>query len=410
MAGGASVPLQALTLAQSKTDISHCWQDAVLAYDHGRMDGFYQEPPEKLTVAGCPSLRPPLGSGPRSPYTYVPNGAPSYVGEAGPYWSMAKEGALADHFFPTDFGPSFTAHQDLVAGTVEIAKYLSLVNYPGTLTATGGITYKPGPWSCDSAPDIRTSTINARGVISPAAGPFPCFTQYRTLADTLDARKLAWRYYTPTQSGYPDGTYLWDPFAAIRSVRYGPDWANIITPQTKVLDDAKNGDLQSVTWVVPDGNDSDHSGPYANDHGPSWVAAVVNAVGHGPQWRSTAIVVLWDDWGGYYDGLRPPHRDYRGLGIRVPCIVISPYARKGYVSHTQYEFGSVLKLVEEILTLPSLAASSSFGTGYTDGRANSMVDMFDFTQRPRAFVTIPAKYPASTYESEQPSGVPPDNE
>jgi phospholipase C len=204
---------------------------------------------------------------------------------------------------------------------------------------------------------------------------------------------------------------LWDPFAAIRSVRYGPYWdTNIVTPQTDVLTAAKNGSLPAVTWVVPDGVDSDHSGPYATDRGPSWVAAVVNAVGSGPQWRTTAVVVLWDDWGGYYDGLRPPHRDYRGLGIRVPCIIISPYARKSYVTHTQYEFGSVLKLVEEVFSLPTLAASSGYGTGYTDARANSMLDSFDFTQAPRAFVKIPAKYPSSTFANEKPSGVPPDNE
>ncbi len=410
MVGGASVPLQAHKLEASKKDISHCWQDAIAAYDYGRMDGFYQEPRERLTIAQCPSLRPPLGTGPDSPYTYVPNGAPKYVDEAGPYWNMARQYVLADHYFPTDFGPSFTAHQNLVAGTVEIAKNLLVVNYPGTLTRIGAMKFEAGPWSCDSSPETRTSTLNPQGVISEGAGPFPCFTQYRTLADTLDGRHLSWRYYTPSQRGYPKGTYLWNPFAAIRSVRYGPDWdTNIITPQTKVLAAAKLGKLQAVTWVVPDGVDSDHPGPYASDTGPSWVAAVVNAVGHGPQWRSTAIIVLWDDWGGYYDGLRPPHRDYRGLGIRVPCILISPYARKSYVSHTQYEDGSILKFIEEIFRLPSLVLSS-YGYGYTDGRANSLLDSFDFTQRPRTFVTIPAKYPASHFTNEKPSGIPPDNE
>jgi hypothetical protein len=138
------VTLQPLTLQGSKTDISHCWQDARLAYDYGRMDGFYQEPPEKLQIAQCPSLRPPLGTGPDSPYTYVPSDGPAYVRGAGPYWNMARQYVLADHFFPTDFGPSFTAHQDLVASTVEIANNLSLVNYPGTPTAAGGVEYNPG--------------------------------------------------------------------------------------------------------------------------------------------------------------------------------------------------------------------------------------------------------------------------
>ncbi|HTA37721.1 MAG TPA: alkaline phosphatase family protein [Candidatus Acidoferrales bacterium] len=409
-AGGSQVKLHPLKLEDSKHDISHCFQDALLAFDHGRMDGFYQIPTEKLNVAQCPSLRPPMGTGADSPYTYVPNDAPSYVGEVGPLWNMALHYTLADHFFPTDFGPSFTAHQNLVSGTVQIGRSLAMANYPGVLTRVGGVEYNPGPWSCDSAPNIRMSTVDYRRIVSAGTGPFPCFTEYRTLADTLDARGLSWRYYTPTQSGYDNGVYLWSAFSAIRSVRYGADWANVITPQTDVLTAAKNGDLPAVSWVVPDGIDSDHSGPYATDRGPSWVAAVVNAVGKGPQWSSTAVFVLWDDWGGYYDNLTPPHRDFRGLGIRVPLIVISPYSRKGFVSHTVYEFGSILKFVEEAYDLPSLASSSSYGYGYTDARAKSLVDGFDFTQKPRKFVTIPAKYPPKVFTSEKPSGVPPDNE
>jgi phospholipase C len=409
-AGGSVVPLHPLKLEASKTDISHCFQDALAAYDHGKMDGFYQIPPEKLTVAQCPSLRPPMGTGAESPYTYVPNGAPKYVDEAGPYWNMALQYALADHFFPTDFGPSFTAHQNLISGTVQITPRAAMANYPGVLTPAGGVTYNPGSWSCDSPPDERMSLVDVRRIVTAGTGPFPCFTQYRTIADTLDARKISWRYYTPTQSGYTNGVYLWSPFDAIREVRYGPDWANVITPQTNVLTDAKNGDLPGVSWVVPDGIASDHSGPYATDQGPSWVAAVVNAVGQGPQWSSTAVFVLWDDWGGHYDGVVPPRRDFRGLGIRVPCIIISPYARKGFVSHTQYEFGSLLKFVEEVYHLPTLASSSSYGYGYTDERANSLTDSFNFRQTPRKFVTIPAKYPSSYFANAKPSGVPPDNE
>ncbi len=409
MAGAAQVALQPVKLKESKRDISHCWEDGIAAYDYGRMDGFYQESRERLTVAQCPSLRPPVGTGFYSPYTYVPNGAPEYVQEAGPYWNMARQYVLADQFFPTDFGPSFTAHQNLIAGTVEIGNNLSIVNYPGTLVSSGGMSFKAGPWSCDSPPDIKTATVNFERVISEATGPFPCFTQYRTLADTLDARHVSWQYYTPTQGDYPDGNYVWSPFAAIHSVRYGPDWKNVITPQTKVFETAKKGRLKGVTWVVPDGVDSDHPGPYATDTGPSWVAAIVNSVGTGPQWNSTAIIVLWDDWGGYYDGVKPPHRDFRGLGIRVACIIISPYARKGYVSHTQYEFGSILKFIENVFLLPTLV-TSSYGFGYTDLRANSLLDSFDFTQMPRTFVPIPAKYPISHFTNEKPSGVPPDTE
>ncbi len=409
MVGSREVKLIPVKFEKSTRDISHCWEDAINSYDYGRMDGFYQESRERLTRAQCPSLRPPVGTGRYSPYTYVPSGAPKYINEAGPYWNMALQYVLADQFYPTDFGPSFTAHQNLIASTVEIAKNLSLVDYPGTLLSTGGMEFGAGPWSCQSEAGTVTSTINAQRIISQGTGPFPCLTQYRTLADTLDFRHVGWQYYTPTQRNYDPGNYVWSPFAAIANVRYGPDWPNVITPQTKVLDVAKKGELKGVTWVVPDGVDSDHPGPYATDQGPSWVGSIVNAVGEGPDWSSSAVIVLWDDWGGYYDGEKPPHRDFRGLGIRVPCIIISPYALKGHVSHTVYEFGSILKFVENVFAVPPLV-SSKYGYGYTDLRANSLLDSFNFKQEPRKFVRIPVKYPPSFFLRKEPSGIPPDTE
>lgn len=189
-------------------------------------------------------------------------------------------------------------------------------------------------------------------------------------------------------------------------MRYGPDWKNVISPQTKILRDVSNGNLASVSWVTPDWIDSDHTGSGYN-RGPSWVASIVNAVGESPYWKSTAVVVVWDDWGGWYDDLPPPQQDFRGLGIRVPCIVISPYARRGYVSHTVYEFGSIVKLVEEIFGLPPIGPPAR---GFTDARAASMLDAFDFMQPPRAFSPISAPYPESSFTNERPSYVAPDEE
>jgi phospholipase C len=85
-----------------------------------------------------------------------------------------------------------------------------------------------------------------------------------------------------------------------------------------------------VSWVTPSKPDSDHPG-YHSDRGPSWVASVVNAIGESSYWDSTAIIIVWDDWGGWYDNAPPPQLDYRGLGVRVPCLIISPYAKQGYV-------------------------------------------------------------------------------
>ncbi len=115
--------------------------------------------------------------------------------------------------------------------------------------------------------------------------------------------------------------------------------------------------------------------------GPSWVTSVVNAIGQSQYWNSTAIFVFWDDYGGWYDPQPPAYVDYDGLGMRLPMIIISPYAKKGYVSHTQYEHGSILKFVEDQFGLGRLAAS--------DTRANSPADAFDFNKPPRKFKVDP---------------------
>jgi hypothetical protein len=187
----------------------------------------------------------------------------------------------------------------------------------------------------------------------------------------------------------------------------------VISPQTDVLKAASTGKLKAVTWVVPDGTYSDHAGPYITDEGPSWVSAVVNAVGSGKQWPSTAIIVVWDDWGGMYDPVPPPQMDFRGLGIRTPLIILSPYARSGVVTSTLFEPGSILKFVETVFNLPpiggSCPASPANGFGYTDCRAN-ILDGFDFRQMPRAFTPINAKYPPKFFTQNNASSVAPDSE
>ncbi|MBV8373897.1 MAG: hypothetical protein JO302_00150 [Candidatus Eremiobacteraeota bacterium] len=358
---GKVVRLRRITF--DSVDFGHGWRAAVVDWNHGKMDGY-----------------------PRAAYAYLDRS------QVAPYWTMAKRYVLADAMFPTEFGPSFTAHLDLIASTANLAPSRSEVNYPSALE-----------WDCQAPPGTLTSTIDRRRKISQT-GPFPCFTQFRTMADTLDAAHVSWRYYAPAVY---DGGGVWSAFAAIRSVFGGPDWnADVVSPQTRVLEDAKAGRLAAVSWVVPDALDSDHPA-LRSDTGPSWVAGVVNAIGKGKDWNTTAIVVLWDDWGGWYDNAKPPQLDFAGLGIRVGCIILSPYARHGYVSHTQYEFGSVLRFVEETFGLPPLGPPSF---GYTDQRAKSIVDAFDFTQAPRAFAPIPAPYPPDYFLQRPPSHEPPDTQ
>jgi phospholipase C len=377
MSNGATVALHQIDL--NGPEIFNGWKDATWDWDGGKMDRFDQN-----------QFGPPRG-GNVGTYAYA------YVkrSEIAPYWTMAQTYVLADNMFPTMLGNSFTAHLDLIASTTNLSPGISEVDTPSNR-----------PWGCDAPAGTVTSVLDSQRVETWNGGPFPCFTQFRTLADTLDAAHVSWKYYAPAVNGPNEGGLVWTEFDAIANVRHGSDWTrSIASPQTRFLTDAKNGNLPAVSWVIPDAVDSDHPGMNSTS-GPSWVASVVNAVGNSKDWPNTAIVVLWDDWGGWYDHVPPPQLDFRGLGIRVPCIVISPYAKAHYVSHTQYEFGSVVRLVEEVFGLPFLAAP---GNGYTDSRGNSLLDAFNFRQKPRGFKEIPAPLKAAYFLARPPSMQPPDD-
>jgi phospholipase C len=128
------------------------------------------------------------------------------------------------------------------------------------------------------------------------------------------------------------------------------------------------------------------------------VASIVNGIGHSDLWDSTAILVVWDDWGGWFDHVAPPQLDRMGLGPRVPFIVISPYAKRHYVSHVQHEFGSILKFTEDVFSLPRL--------GTTDVRSDALRDCFDFMQSPTPFTTIRATETAAFFLHSRPQNVP----
>jgi phospholipase C len=187
-------------------------------------------------------------------------------------------------------------------------------------------------------------------------------------------------------------------FDVIAAVRYGPEWqTNISMPQTKIFKDISAGTLPAVSWVIPDYADSDHPGPKI-DNGPSWVSSVVNAIGESRYWDSSAIIVVWDDWGGLYDNRAPEQLGFGGLGFRVPALIVSPYAKAGYISKTNYEFGSILKYIEDNWDLGSL--------GTSDKRAKSIIDCFNYQQRPLPFTAIPSKHDKSYFLHRKPSYLP----
>jgi phospholipase C len=320
-------------------------------YDGGNMDGWSKVYVNRKACQTCA-------------YEYVD---PAHIR---PYWALAQQYALADHMFPTENSGDFSSHQDLIRGSSAISAQKSLIDFP-----------THGPWGCDAQHGTTTPEItSAKQYIK--GGPAPCLT-YKTLADLLDAKSLSWKYYAPPLfDGGLAGAY-WNAFDAISAVRNGPDWANVSMPETNFFTDLAKGSLANVTWISPSDVNSDHAGFGKSDTGPSWVAKIVNTVGKSKFWNSTAIIVVWEDWGGWYDHEPPPQLDYAGLGFRVPMIVVSPYAKTGYVSHTQYEFGSIVRFVEDLWSLGRL--------GTTDTRAASMSDMFNFAQKPRKFGLIPRK-------------------
>ncbi len=367
------VALQKVSLKQSNM-LRHNYPSYRTAYRDGNMDAFNQivfqhngQPEGKL------------------PYQYVdPN-------QVAPYWSLATQYGLADHTFQTQGSGSFTAHQALIAGGTQIDATHSLVDDP-----------TQAPWGCPAPHGARTSLITTTLQYEPGAGPFPCLT-YKTVADLLDAKGVSWKYYTPTYKNLAAGA-LWNAFLAISAV-YGNsnEWnAHVATPETTIFADISNGALPTVSWVIPDAGNSDHPG-FGSDTGPSWVANVVNAVGHSSYWGSTVIVVVWDDWGGFYDPVAPPKLDDQGgPGFRVPMIVVSPYVPRNEISHTVYSFGSILRFIEDRWHLGRL--------GTTDATSTSIAGMLDLKQAPRAFSTIQARYSRSYFLRRSPSGMPVDTE
>jgi phospholipase C len=125
---------------------------------------------------------------------------------------------------------------------------------------------------------------------------------------------------------------------------------------------ARKGTLPSVSWIVPNLAESEHAPAVVSD-GMSYVTTLINAVMRGPDWGSTAIFVTWDDWGGFYDHVRPPSVDRNGYGLRVPALVISPYARQGYIDHQTLSFDACNKFIEDDFHLAREHAGQRRGLG-----------------------------------------------
>jgi phospholipase C len=347
---GTERPLTRASM-QGIPDIDHSYPAAVTAFARGRMDGFVQNTQSELNA-----------------YTQF------WPGDLPNYWHWARRFVLGDNFFTSALGPSFPNHLYSIAaqsGGTHDNPVQDMKEVDEVLRTTG--MWKA--WGCDSLDDAYVGIRHPEGF----ERVFPCFG-FETLGDRLSDAGIPWAYYsaTPEQNGY-----IWSAYDAMHTFRSDRRlWRRHVFPVDNVIDDIHAGRLPPVTWITPRFEVSDHPG-YSICHGENWTTAVVNAVMRSRMWPDTAIFITWDDYGGFYDHVRPPRADDFGLGMRVPLLVISPYAREGDVTHEQGEFSSILRFIEDNWGLPHMTER--------DGRATPMLSAFDFDQPPRRPDPLPLR-------------------
>ena len=223
------------------------------------------------------------------------------------YWTYARKFELADHFFSTIASQSFPNHLVLVSGT----------NLGGVIDnphVNAGVS----SWGCDAIKGTTVTTYS-HGATKDA---FPCF-QAKTLADEATAAGISWRYYAapPVQVAY-----AWSTLHAIKNVRYSSQWDTNVVPYQNFASDVQSGHLPALSWLSTTFADSEHPGA-SECVGENWTVQQINTVMRSPEWKSTVVVVLWDDYGGFYDHVAPPDERAYALGPRVPALVISPFSR-----------------------------------------------------------------------------------
>ncbi len=310
------------------------------------------------------------------------------------YWTYANDFVLQDHMFEPNASWSLPSHLFMVSAW------------------SANCTQKGDPMSCKNALQNPTGRKNALKV----KGADYAWTDLTYL---LHKNSISWGYYLdqgiaadcpndqmictqPAQKVKVPG--IWNPLPQFDTVQQDGQLGNI-QDVSNFYTAAKKGTLPAVSWVVPNGKNSEHP-PALVSTGQTYVTGLINAVMQSPNWNSTAVFLSWDDWGGFYDHVVPPHVDENGYGLRVPGLVISPYARKGYTDHQTLSFDAYLKFIEDdFLNGQQLNPK-------TDGRPDprptvrenvsilgNLLSDFDFSQQPRSPVLLsvhPSPGPAST--------------
>src|SRR5947209_1562241 len=284
-------------------DVAHAGDAAILAVNQGRMNQFNLLPgavQDGRDIADSQFRR-----------SDIPN-----------YWRYAQRFALDDHLFATILGPSFPNHLVTVAATSG-----NTIDNPRGQVVHG--------WGCDGGPQSLVAGVRPDGTHFLTR---PCFN-FVTLPDRLTRSGISWKYYSPPP--FASG-YIWNALDAIKHVRFSPLWSRNVPPDTSFIHDVQTGHLARVNWLVTNTRQSDHP-PASICVGENWTVSVINAVMQSRYWKDTAIFLIWDDFGGFYDHVPPPHLSNISLGPRVPGIVISPFARPHSIDHTTLDFNSILR-------------------------------------------------------------------
>jgi phospholipase C len=289
------------------------------------------------------------------------------------YWAYAQHFTLADEFFSSIYGPTGVEH--LWTFAAQSDRFVDHER-PGQL-GVGKRQFCDDPLESafsfrqlSRADQEKVYQLEQQGASGAAQVPaywearWPC-TDIKVLPDELRSAGISWKDYR--------GPNEWvQPLRMVRHVRFSSMWNDVVSSD-EFIPDLNQGNLPSVSWVTPPFPLSDHP-PLSMCRGENWSVRLMNAIMSSKYWNSTAVVLTWDDFGGFYDHVAPPHVDMYGLGPRVPAIIISPWARPGYVDHTTYEFASVLHFIETIFNVPPMTSR--------DANASDMLGAFDFTQQP----------------------------
>ena len=371
----------------------HYQQDAVADVDHGKMDGFIATvesggsglDTDKL---GCTAEAMQPGCVDVMGYhdkTEIPN-----------YWTYAKDFVLQDHMFEPSLAWSLVSHLYMVSGW---SAQCSNGYDPFTCVADNQFPELPASEQNPTEQQLTGAALGLLTPANPAAAPVYAWTDITYL---LDKHHVSWRYYIEegTEPDCESGAMtctpipqvvtapsIWNPLPAFGDVREDNQLSDVVA-STELFTDAAKGTLPAVSWVIPSGDDSEHA-PASIAAGQEHVTNVINAIMRGPDWDSTAIFLAWDDWGGFYDNVAPPTVDGQGYGLRVPALVISPYARRGYIDHQTLSFDAYLKFIEDDFLGGQRLNPATDGRPdpWPDVRENekilgNLLSDFDFNQKP----------------------------